>query len=142
MRTCKALIATLLFVLAACSFPQESGAYDSVNRGFDWRTANSDQIVIGEVVAVTDDQCAFGSKCATVKIISLIKGERRETIKVLFGSTVSGYKILCCANGGVYLFYLSRKKDADAEYFESIDGIFGVYELDNRKRRQSRSGSN
>ena len=134
MRTCKDLFAALLFFLAACTLPRESGAYDSADQGFDWRTENADQIFIGEVVAVTDGRCAFGSKCATVRVISQIKGERRETIKVLFGSTVSGYKILCCTKGGVYLFYLSRKEFAGAEYFESIDGIFGVYELDNRKR--------
>ena len=120
------VVLTLMVVTAAC-------AYDSVDQGFEWRTKNSTDIVVGQVVRTTDDICAYESRCAEVKVLSSLKGKGTENILVLFDGSISDLNPACCAKGATYLFYLKKiKKGTDAQYFESVDGVFGIYRLDDR----------
>ena len=124
---CSFVAALMLMVTSAAC------AYDRVDQGFEWRSKNSTDIVVGQVVKTTDGMCAFESRCAEVKVFSSLKGERTDNILVLFDGSIAEMNPACCVEGATYLFYLQKvKRSTDSRYFESADGRFGIYRLDDR----------
>ena len=116
-----------VFFISACKVY----SYDSVDQGFEWRTKNSDAVVVGEVVSVTDGGCAYESRCAEIRPLSVLKGEGSQRMLVLFEGPVSILNPVCCVEGATYLFYLRKiERSSGPQYFESVDGVFSVYRLD------------
>lgn len=117
-----------LLALASLLFPVGTQANDVVDRGFEWRTLHSSDILIGEVVQAPEELCAFDSRCATVRVLSSAKGIQAGQIRVLFAGPISEMNPICCKVGGTYLFYLNRVRNS--ELYATSDGPFGVYRLD------------
>ena len=103
-------------------------AYDPADRGFACRASISSDILVGKVLHTSDGVCEFDSKCATVRVLSSAKGSQSSEIRVLFAGPISELNPVCCEEGATYLFYLTKIEGSDL--YESSDGVYGVYRLD------------
>ena len=103
-------------------------AYDSTDRGFACRASISSDILVGEVMHVSEGTCEFDSRCATVRVLSTAKGTHSPEIRILFAGPISELNPVCCEAGATYLFYLTKVDGS--ELYESSDGVYGIYRLD------------
>lgn len=127
--------AYILFIALAITLTGAACAYDSTDRGFEWRTNHSSNIVIGQIIDITSGVCVYESRCATVNVLSSAKGTNEQNILVLFDGPISELKPSCCIKGGTYLLYLREvKSDSSPSYYESSDGRFGAYRLDQTRQ--------
>jgi hypothetical protein len=89
------------------------------------KVANSDVVVIGQVVSTSTSDCLNLFSCATVKINTRLKGSEVSTVKVLFHGPIAEEDPICCKVGATYVFFL---KHARGGYYVSVNGPYGIYQ--------------
>jgi hypothetical protein len=134
----KKQIILLLSTIVVCWF--SSFAYGNTYResGFDVKAATSDIIVVGQVNSVLKNGCPEMYKCAQVKILTTLKGDPREKIIVLYKGPIAEMQPICCELGRTYIFFLEV---VNGGFSQSVDGPFGIYELNNGGRSKKPAGS-
>jgi len=89
------------------------------------KVANSDVVMIGQVVSTSTSDCLNLFSCATVKINTRLKGSEISTVKVLFHGPIAEEDPICCKVGATYVFFL---KHARGGYYVSVNGPYGIYQ--------------
>jgi hypothetical protein len=89
------------------------------------KVANSDVVIIGQVVSTSKSDCLSLFSCATVKINTLLKGSEVSPVKVLFHGPIAEEDPICCKVGATYVFFLKHARGA---YFVSVNGPYGIYQ--------------
>lgn len=103
--------------------PASANQYREISLGA--KVANSDLVIIGQVVSTSKSDCLNLFSCATVKINTRLKGSEGSTVKVLFHGPTAEEDPICCQVGATYLFFLQHARGA---YYQSVNGPYGVYQ--------------
>ena len=117
---------SFFFVISSFALVQPSAHCNSYREAsFDKKAINSDLVFVGRVRSTTKN-CMPLTSCATVEIMTSLKGKYINNVVVLYGGAISEMQPLCCEVGHTYLFFLEEVRDT---YFQSVDGPFGIYVL-------------
>ena len=83
----------------------------------------SDVVMIASVETTTKN-CARKSSCATVRVLTQLKGTGSRGLIVLYDGEIAEDNPLCCKVGETYLFFL---KSVGENFYRSVNGPYGVY---------------
>lgn len=109
-----------------------ASAHNISDKGLDAKAAASDLVAIVKVVEV-DRKAGV----ATVDLLSIIKGSNDgSSVRFRYRVWAFEQRVECCQRGELYLLFLSRAKDG---YYESVNGRYGVFKIDGRKRMSPNS---
>lgn len=116
-------ILLLTVAIALPLMPASANQYREISLGA--KVANSDMVIIGQVVSTSISDCLSLFSCATVKINTQLKGNEVSTVKVLFHGPIAEEDPICCKVGATYVFFL---KHARGGYYVSVNGPYGIYQ--------------
>ncbi len=118
-----ARILSLVVMIGLTPMVASANQYREVSLGT--KVANSDLVIIGQVVSTSASDCLSLFSCATVKINTILKGSETSPAKVLFRGPIAEENPLCCKVGATYVFFL---KHARKSYYVSVNGPYGIYQ--------------
>jgi hypothetical protein len=118
------------FAATALLFSQTCLGYSVKEFSLEDKAKNSNIVIVGHVVSVTKLNCPFENTCAEVAIDSVLKGNEKETIRVVFDGVITELNPLCCEVGSHYVFFL---KKLSGNVFESTNGPYGIYKVPETK---------
>ncbi len=89
------------------------------------KVRGSDVVMIARV-ETTLETCERKSSCATIHVLTPLKGTAAPGLKVLYNGYIAEDNPLCCKVGETYLFFL---KSVGENLYRSVNGPYGIYEI-------------
>lgn len=116
------VVAALVLVVGLGPTIASANQYKEATLG--QKVANSDEVIIGQVVSTSQTDCLASFSCATIKVAQRLKGGEVSEVAVLFAGPIAEENPNCCKVGATYVFFLKHIK---AAYYESANGPYGIY---------------
>lgn len=113
----------LAILTASLVSPSISPANEVREMSLSEKVEASDQVVIARTSQIAA-HCVRKSSCATLEVLSQLKGEGGNPVTLLFNGDIAEANPQCCIVGDVYLMFL---KKVDGGYYRSTNGPYGVY---------------
>jgi len=119
---------TIALTLGVAWFEPIANANEVPNTPLEQKVHEADLVGIGKVVDVNvNDPRRIGLEhIAIVEIDTLLKGDPRKSVALVYGTGVYELDPQCCVKGATYLFFLRRDHRG---LLLSIDGPKGVYQI-------------